>query len=149
MPYGVVAEDLKKTEVLKAKKMRQNPKMSNGMVAEDLRTTLKAQKVKENPKMSNGMVAEDLITTEDLRTVKIIRRQTESAKNPATEDLRPMKIIHRQTKRKKKTTATATEDLRPMKIIHRKTKRKKKTTNHEFNCDVVCLAKRLGHLHLA
>ena len=41
------------------------------------------------------------------------------------------------------------EDLRPMKIIHRKTKRKKKTTNHEFNCDVVCLAKRLVHLHLA
>merc|ERR550525_1724042 len=115
--------------------------MSNMMVAEDLRTW-KAKKMKENARMSNGMVAEDLKTilkakkmkenarmsnmmvAEDLRTVKIIHRQTESAKNPATEDLRKMKI-------------------------QAKAKQKKKTTNHEFNCDVVCLAKRLVHLHLA
>merc|ERR1712141_407855 len=101
---------------------------------------------KEKAMMSNGMV------TEDLRPMKIIHRQTKRKKKTtatATEDLRQMKLINRKTKRKKKTTATATEDLRPMKLIHRKTKRKKKTTNHEFNCDVVCLAKRLVHLHLA
>merc|ERR1712203_732549 len=102
MSNGMVTEDLRTTVI--PKKMKENAKMFNGMVAEDLRTTLKAKKIKENAKMSNGMVAEDLITTEDLRTVK---------------------------------------------IIHRQTKRKKKTTNHEFNCDVVCLAKRLVHLHLA
>merc|ERR1739844_385721 len=112
------------TDDLRAKKMKEKAVMPYGMVAEDLMTTLKAKKMKENAMMSNGMVAEDLITTEDLRTMKIIHRQTESAKNPATEDLRKMKI-------------------------QAKAKRKKKTTNHEFNCDVVCLAKRLVHLHLA
>merc|ERR1719476_908257 len=98
--------------------------------------------------MPYGMVTEDLMTTDDLRA----KKKKEKAVMPygmVAEDLRTVKIIHRQTKRKKKTTATATEDLHPMKIIHRKTKRKEKTTNHEFNCDVVCLAKRLVHLHLA
>merc|ERR1712141_803798 len=110
------------TDDLRTKKMKEKAVMPYGMVAEDLRTTLKAQKVKENAKMSNGMVTEDLRTT---LKAKKIKENAKMSNGMVAEDL------------------ITTEDLRTMKIIHRKTKRKKKTTNHEFNCDVVCLAKRL------
>ena len=127
--------------------MKEKAVMPYGMVAEDLMTTLKAKKMKENAMMSNGMVAEDLMTTEDLRTMDVIKSQTmrRATTTLKAEDLRTVKIIHRQTESAKN---PATEDLRKMKI-QAKAKRKKKTTNHEFNCDVVCLAKRLVHLHLA